>query len=356
MAAVTIPSSVDEITPGWLGEVLDADVSAVEVLDAHSGTTGRAKVRITTEADLPETLFVKLAPFDEEQRAFLAMVGLGVSEATFYAAVGNDLPVRSPEVWHSAHDAGDDSFVMVMEDLEASGCRFAQPDDAEALSVAESLMDELAVLHAHFWEQDLPWLATHALTPGDTPDAAERMAMGATIVQMALDQFAHELPTEFRLLGERYIASNREIGSLWNEGERTLIHGDDHIGNLFVDGGRTGFYDWAVASRYPGMRDVAYFLCNSLPTDVRRAEEQQLIARYRAGLAAKGVELDAALAQEQYRLFSIYSWISATTTAAMGSRWQPAEVGKRATIRTTEAIVDLDVLGLLDDRLGPVAS
>jgi hypothetical protein len=88
-----------------------------------------------------------------------------------------------------------------------------------------------------------------------------------------------------------------------------------------------------------------------LPTDVRRAEEGALIARYRAALADQGVTLDEAVAHEQYRLFSIYSWISATTTAAMGSRWQPVEVGRRATERTTQAIVDLDVLGLLAERL-----
>ena len=75
-----IPSTVDEVTPAWLSEVLDADVAAVETLDAHSGTTGRAKVRIQTEADLPETLFVKLQPFDADQRAFLEMVGLGVGQ------------------------------------------------------------------------------------------------------------------------------------------------------------------------------------------------------------------------------------------------------------------------------------
>src|SRR5690606_36322920 len=139
---------------------------------------------------------------------------------------------------------------------------------------------------------------------------------------------------------------------LFNEGERTLNHGDDHIGNLFVDAGRTGFYDWAVASRFPGMRDVAYFLRNSLPAELRRAQEADPIARYRASLAAPGIDLPGAVAWEQYRLFSVYAWISAATTAAMGSRWQPVEAGRRATQRTTQVIVDLDVLGLLDERLG----
>lgn len=346
---MSIPASVDEVTPAWLSDALGADVAAVEVVDAHSGTTGRAKIRVTG-GGLPDTLFVKLQPFDEEQRAFLAMVGLGVSEAKLYAAVGDELPVRVPKVWHSSYDEADSSFIMVMEDVEAAGCRFASAEDDDVLAIAESLVEELAVLHAAYWGAELPWLGQHALSPGDGPEAQERMAMGASIVQLALDQFADRLPPEFRRMGEVYIARNRDIGSLWNEGERTLIHGDDHIGNLLVDQGRTGFYDWAVACQYPGMRDVAYFLCNSLPTEVRRAEEASLIARYRAGLAAQGVDLDADLAQEQYRLFSIYSWIAATTTAAMGSKWQPADVGFRATERTTQALIDLDVLGLLADR------
>ena len=349
-----IPASVDDLTPAWLSEVLDADVSAVEVIDAHSGTTGRAKVRVKAEGAVPETLFVKLQPFDAEQREFLKMVGLGVAEAKLYAAVGDELPVRVPKVWHSSHDDADDSFVMVLEDLDAAGCRFLSAEDEDVLDVAESLVDELAKLHAAYWGKDLPWLGTHALSPGDSPEAQQRMAMGAMIVQSALDQFAADLPPEFSRLGERYIAHNREIGALWNEGERTLIHGDNHIGNLFQEDGRTCFYDWAVASQYPGMRDVAYFLCNSMPTDVRRANEDALIDRYRAGLAEGGVTLAGDLAQEQYRLFSIYSWISATTTSAMGSKLQPIEVGRRAMERTTQAIIDLEVLDLLAERLGPI--
>jgi aminoglycoside phosphotransferase (APT) family kinase protein len=350
---MAIPSSVDEITPAWLSAALDAGVAQVDVLDAHSGTTGRARIRVKADRGIPETIFVKLQPFVAEQREFLRIIGLGVAEAQLYAAVGDALPVRVPRVWHSSFDEADASFIMVLEDLEASGCRFASPDDDDVLDVAISLVDELAALHATYWGQDLSWLGTHALTPGDGDEASTRMEMGAAIVQSAIDQFADELPREFRQLGELYIDRVRDIGSLWNQGERTLIHGDDHIGNLFVDDGRTGFYDWAVASRYPGMRDVAYFLCNSLPTEVRRTEEDALLSRYRHGLAARGVVLDADLAREQYRLFSVYSWIAATTTAAMGSRWQPEEVGRRATERTTQAIIDLDVLDLLRERLGP---
>jgi aminoglycoside phosphotransferase (APT) family kinase protein len=157
----------------------------------------------------------------------------------------------------------------------------------------------------------------------------------------------------FRHIGDLYAARPLDIIALFTAGERTLIHGDTHSGNLFVDAGRTGFYDWAVTGSGPGVRDVAYFLCNSLPVETRRAEERALLDRYRAALSEKGVALDTRTAHEQYRLFSVYSWIAAASTAAMGSRWQPIDVSLTATATTTQAIADLDAIGLLEERLGP---
>jgi hypothetical protein len=351
---MAIPATTDELTPAWFSEVLDGDVTGVERLDAHSGTTGRAVVRLTSDDDVPDTVFVKLQPFTPERREFLRMVGLGVAEAKLYAAVGNDLPVRSPHCWHADFDDADGSFVMVLEDLAAAGCRFPTADDEHILEIAESLMDELAVLHAAFWDQELPWLGRHALSGGVADDDEQRalMAGGAALVEMAVDQFAADLPPAFTELARTYADCYLDIAVLWDQGTKTLIHADDHVGNLFVDRGRSGFFDWAVASRFPGMRDVAYFLCNSLPPEVRRAEERALLTRYLKRLADNGISLDRDLAEAQYRLFAVYAWLSATTTSAMGSELQPIEVGKAAMARTTEAVIDLEVLDFLRDRLG----
>jgi hypothetical protein len=65
---MVIPTDVEGLTAAWFSEVLDAPVAAVEVIDAHSGTTGRARVRLTSGGAIPETLFVKLQPFPQEQR------------------------------------------------------------------------------------------------------------------------------------------------------------------------------------------------------------------------------------------------------------------------------------------------
>ena len=345
-----IPSSTDELTPAWFTEALGEPVHGVQILDAHSGTTGRARIGLKASSALPATVFVKLAPFVEEQRKFLRQIGLGVAEARLYAEVGNDLPVRAPRVWHSDYDASVGAFIMVLEDLEASGCRFINPSDDDVVDAATSLVDELAVLHATYQGRELAWLRTPSgmrSKPQD-PEIAERRAQ---FIVSAVEQFADDMPRAFRRLGDLYATRSTDIVALFNEGERTLIHGDTHSGNLFVDAGRTGFYDWAVAGRAPGVRDVAYFLCNSLPVQTRRVEQDALLGRYVSGLADHGVTLDKDTAEEQYRLFSVYSWIAAASTAAMGARWQPIDVCRAALVSTTQAIEDLDAVGLLETRL-----
>lgn len=347
---MTLPEALEDLTAAWFSDALGSPVTGVQVLDAHSGTTGRARVALTGAADVPPSVFVKLQPFTPEQRKFLRRVGLGVAEAQLYDAVGGELPVRIPHVWHSACDPADGSFVMVLEDLTASGCRFPAPADDDVVDVASSLVSELALLHATYRGDDLAWL-----TPPDgmrrKPTDGEMAARRTHFIQLGLDQFGDELGPAFRALAQMYIARSGDVVALFDAGERTLIHGDDHSGNLFVDAGRTGFFDWAVASRAPGVRDVAYFLCNSMPIDVRREQEESLLNRYLAALAVNGWTLDERVAHEQYRIFSIYAWIAAVSTAAMGTQWQPVDVTRPALLSTTAAIEDLDVVGLLKERL-----
>src|SRR5262249_58176577 len=109
-------------------------------------------------------------------------------------------------------------------------------------------------------------------------------------------------------------AGHRDVARLWNSGPGTLVHGDPHMGNLFVDtkdGDRTGFLDWAVIGRSPGLRDIAYVLCNSVPHEVRARNERVWLDRYCELLDDAGIELTAETAWEQYRLFPLYSCFSA---------------------------------------------
>jgi hypothetical protein len=112
-SAPPIPTELADLTPAWLG----AAVEAVKLLDSHSGTTGRAWLALRGPG-LPASVFVKFAPFDADQRGFVAANQMGVREARLYRDLAADLPVRVPRPWYA-----EGRYVMVLEDL-ASGCTF----------------------------------------------------------------------------------------------------------------------------------------------------------------------------------------------------------------------------------------
>ena len=361
-----IPTEVDELVPDWFTAALQTrvpglEVTSVDVVDAHSGTTGRVRVRLEYALGQPDepprALFVKLAPFHVRQREFVRRVGIGVSEARFYASLGSALPVRAPDVWYAGFD-DEGRFVMLLEDLIDAGCSFPTPSDPDVADRARSTVEELARLHSAFWESprfsgDLGWVPERAGFGGGGGRDAGAAAAAGEFVRRAIERFADEMPAAFRRVGTLYVERTADILDLWDEGERTLIHGDPHMGNLFADAGRTGFYDWGMVSHSPALRDVAYFCCNSVPPDVRRALEHDLLRRYREVLAAEsGISLEADAAYDQYRLFAVFSWVSATSTAAVGGRWQPEAVGRGGMERATAAVADLDSVGLLEERLG----
>ena len=349
-----IPVEVTEITPAWLSDVLDTEVTAADVLDAHSGTTGRARIGLTyadSDGDRPASVFVKLAPFDPRQRRFVDLVGLGTAEARFYRDVASEVPVRVPAVHHASVDEhaqeGGGRYVMVLEDLVASGCRLPSPSDADVADSVAVIIDALARLHAPYWESprlqnDLAWIAKGG-----------RVAFegGGSFIGKALEKFGDEMGPTFRRLAEIYVARTPEVAAVLASGPPTLVHGDPHLGNLFLDGATAGFFDWGMVWRATGVRDFAYVLGNSTPTEVRRTHEREWLQQYLGVLRAAGIELEESTAWDQYRVLVIYAWASATSTAAMGSRWQAVEVGEGGMGRATAAVEDLESVDLLESLL-----
>lgn len=349
-ATSLLPLNVEDLTAEWFARVLGRDVAEATVVDQSYGTTGRARVALRGAPGVPgvpASVFVKLAPRDEQQRLLVTQTGMGMAEARFYRELAREVNVRVPEVWYADTDGA--GYVMVLENLALSGCRFPGAGDADIEARCRNIVEQLASLHAPFWNSerfapghDLNWLVGRGV------------GGGYKYMKLAADTLRDHMDGEFQRIMSSYLKHSREIVQLWFGGIGTLIHGDCHIGNLFVDvkdGGRTGFLDWAMVNRSPGIRDVAYVTCQTLEPEARRRLERGLIDRYCECLAMGGVELDPAAAWDQYRLFAIYSWMSSTTTAGMGSKWQNFDIGLAATKRTTAACLELDSFGLVEKLL-----
>jgi aminoglycoside phosphotransferase (APT) family kinase protein len=330
-------------------------------MDGHSGTTTRERIRLAVDAagaraGLPDTLFVKITPAKLGTRLFTSLLDLGASEVDFYRVLGGALPVKAPRVFCARRAGRGGRFVLLLEDLAASGCRFTSSADPISLAEARAVVTTLGRLHAAFWESprlagDLAWLRSAA----NNPQRRLEWWISARSNGPALAKFGDLVPEEIRANAHRIHAHRQLLEAHWARAPRTLIHGDPHAGNLYFDGDEAGFFDWQVVQVGPGLRDVSYFLVNSLDTELRRARERELLDLYLATLAEGGVGgLEPADAWEQHRVFALYTWIAVSVTAATAGL-QERRIVRRAVERTGSALRDLaslDALGALVDRAG----
>ena len=99
----------------------------------------------------------------------------------------------------------------------------------------------------------------------------------------------------------------------------TLVHGDMRLDNMFFGGPEMPFalVDWQLTWRTnPGV-DLAWFLNQSLPVELRRAHEEELLDLYLTELAANGVR-DYAREQlwEDYKLSTLWRFYAPVVVGA----------------------------------------
>ena len=352
----SFPMGVEALDPDWLsgalaGQYPGVRASALMLLDQHSGTTSRARIRVEYAAmgDGPEAppanLFVKLTPRPLAQRLFLDITGIGRNEVRFYRDLRPGLPVRAPRLHGVSSFGGDRVFVMLLEDLGERDVRLAAVGDRVSLEEARGVVCALARLHAHFWESErfadeLAWVPCYERrVRRDLP--WERFVTGQ-MVRIAVRRFGAELAPELREIAALCTDARDGLERLWAEGEHTLCHGDCHVGNLFFEPDAVGFLDWQVCARAPGMRDVSYFLCTSFPSSLRAAHEHELIDVYLGALAEAGAPApERDVARRQHRLFALYTFIAAAFTAAAGGELQSEEIAMAGLRRATRAAIEL---------------
>jgi hypothetical protein len=343
-----LPATVDDLTPAWLSGVLGGEVAAVEVLDHAFATNQRARLALLPAAGMhgpvPASVFVKLAPLDAAHRQMIGATGMGEREVRFYADVAGTLDLLVPRCRHAAAEG--DLFVLVLEDLAARGCRFSDGSWGVGADDAAQALEELAAFHARFVdpaERDAvaPWLAA----------PSRRSSEGtARLMRMVLDQQAGRLAPAYAAVGERYVEHHAWFDAQWHGGPQTYIHGDLHIGNVFLDGPRVGFLDWGLSRVSTPLRDVSYFLTMSVSIDERRAHERSLLQGYLDALrAAGGPDLAFDDAWAQHRLQAAYT-VVATFLAYMPSyaSGDGVALGDALLERADAAVEDLEVLDAID--------
>jgi len=341
-----VPVDASDLTPAWLSEVLGTEVAGVEVLGRAVATNQRLRIGLTYAdgGDAPPSLFVKLAAPDPEHRRMIGASWMGEREAQFYTDVAPSVDLRVPRAYWAATDDGG-AFILLLEDLAASGCAFSDGAWGITADDAAGALEDLARFHARFSDPRerstvAPWLATPRPRSGDAT---------AGLLHTVLDQHGDRLTPAYVAAGELYVEHHDRIDDLWNEGPQTYIHGDTHIGNVFLDGRRVGFFDWGLSRVSTPLRDVSYFLTMTVDPDERRRSEDELLRLYLDALRASGgpaIGFDEAWSV--HRVQAAYT-VLATFLAFMPSYAAGDGMGLGVALRRRSelALEDLDVVDAL---------
>jgi hypothetical protein len=243
----------------------------------------RIGITYASTAAGPASLFVKLAPLDPAHRDMIGASAMGAREAQFYADVAPLIDLRVPHAYYAGTD-DHGGFVLLLEDLVASGCSFSDGSWGVSADAAAGALEDLASFHARFSDAAeraavAPWL--------DVP-RVRRTDFVAGLLQNVLDEYRDQLTPEYVAAGELYVDHHERLDRVWHSGPQTYIHGDPHIGNVFLDDSRVGFFDWGLSRVSTPMRDVSYFLTMTVDPEERRGSERDLLRLYLDSLRAAG--------------------------------------------------------------------
>lgn len=341
----------DEFTATLGASAPGARVNHVRIEIDSRGTTDRARVHLDWNdvgqaAQLPRSVFAKGTSSQVAPRIIVSSFGCHTYEARFFDEIQPSLTDLTISPYVARAGIGG-RYVIAFEDIALRGAvRFYNADDDAPVTHADAVIDLLAKLHGRFWRSprfgaDLRWLETYSRRPGYP--FMKRLFTWSERKFMAQDR---EVPAAVRRLTKQYVENQPTFVRVWESLPPTLCHGDCHLGNTFANpDGTAGIYDWQVFHKMNGLRDFAYFMMHSVPTELRRSEEKRLLERYLAGLADAGAghEVpDFATAFDLYRVLTIDGWIAIVFTLAAGGM-QPDNRMEVTAVRAVNTLVDLDV-------------
>ncbi len=239
--------------------------------------------------DLPDVMIAKF-PIEDPMAKYIAqMYGFYRTEAECYRKASTiGLGVPTPVVYLSEVSDDDSGTLILMEDL--SDARMADQVAGADLADAQAVIDVAAQLHATWWESphldDLTWLR-----PLNNP---AYMAVGDQYMQSwpVFAEMFKSAPAAALEVGER-IGAQLPMSYDWLMTNRptTLTHTDFRLDNFFF--GRADapvtVIDWQLSCRGVGAADIAYFIVQSLTTEMRRQHGEELLRRWHQGLVDRGV-------------------------------------------------------------------
>jgi len=317
MSGHAIPT-IAELTPAWFtdllrgsGDLAEGAVVGVETETIGEGasmmsTLARARLTYDSDRDAPDALIVKVATSDDHRLFIAVSTKFYEREVRFYRELAADVPVAVPRCLFAEIDPATSQFLLVLEDVghlrqvdQLEGCEW---DDAVIAVQA------LADFHVPNWGKDLSHLEdTFLPMNGDLNQFVIPMLFGDAWPKVR-DKFADLMTPAVVDLGDHYLETIPAMLDLM-QGPNTLAHLDFRIDNLFFGPDGLTLVDFQLSATTNGVVDVAYFVSQSLQSDLAAERGLELLDVYLDRLAVNGVRFDRDEARLKYRNGLVFSFV-----------------------------------------------
>lgn len=356
-----LPVEVEGVTREWLTAALRIRAAGVtvlgcEVLEVIHSTTTKIRIRLDLDeagrkAGIAGQVIVK-GGFQAHSRELDHM---HLREVRGYRDIYPEVPLPAPACYFAEFDAEARQGIVIMEDLSTRGVEFCHATRPQSHEQVARRLSLLAAFHAKTW--DSPVIAPG----GKWADLVDFFA----VMRGFFDRKTSPADwARLTALPRGVAASTRFLDRDWMVdawGRVTafgqtlpycVLHGDVHLGNLYIEpDGTPGFLD-TLASRGPGMLEVSYHISASVDVADRARWEGALVQHYLDELAQGGAtppSFDEAM--RQYAVFLTYGYFIWITTE---SHYQPEAVNTANAMRCSVAMLDHDTAGLVAALPPPV--
>ena len=300
------PKNAAAIDAGWLDAILRRNGvlkgSTIKSVAAANlgvgvgimGDVSRLSIAYDkAEAGAPSSVIAKFPSTDPVNLGVARMLFFYPREIAFYTQLAQHSPIRTPRLLHAELDMSDHGFVLLLEDMGGA----ATPGDQIAgltPAQAEAAITAIGRLHGAWWGK-VDAGGMEALFDFANPQYGAAVQAGYQgFLAPALANFAGSYSDYTKKVAEGLAPVAARVIKDLSSGARTFVHGDYRADNmLFGPGlGDDGIaaVDWQISDRGGPLYDVAYLICNSIPTAYRQQAEQALLRRYHDTLLQMGVQ------------------------------------------------------------------
>ena len=301
---MSFPVSPEGLNKEWLNQMLEesGSISEGEVIESFSfenisegvgllGVVVRVHLTYKTDTGGPASLVVKFASDITENRELANNMNLYEREVIFFNEIAKGLDIPIPKCYFAAMDHNSGGDVIVLEDL----FEYSLGDQIGGITAEQALMvvDVVAPLHAKYWgkaEEIFPEMQRI-----DSEDFIERSAASFyNSWEKALERFPDYFPDELTEALPAYVNAMEDIYREMGNRTKTVIHGDVRMDNALFGNGLPGLLpviliDWQNIMISNPLYDIGWMMFTSLPVEIRRKCENDVLRRYVNKLESEGV-------------------------------------------------------------------